>query len=150
MTPSSPATARRGEARAPRRTAPEAASRPTLRVLERKRRQRRPRRRLARPELLVAGSLVVGSLLAVVVGDAVVAQGQIRMTHTQQAIAAATATEKAEQVAVAEQAAPPVVVRGAERLGLVAPASIVDLPTVPLNVPLPAPIVTPTSSAPPQ
>ncbi len=83
--------------------------------------------------------MVVGSLLAVVVGDAVVAQGQIRLTRTQHAIAVATATEKAEQVRVAEEAAPPVVVRAAERLGLVAPASIVDLPSVPLDVPLPAP-----------
>ena len=94
--------------------------------------------------------MVVGSLLAVVVGDAVVAQGQIRMAHTQQAIATATATQKAEQVAVAEQAAPPVVVRAAERLGLVAPASIVDLPTVPLNTPLPAPNVGPTSASAPR
>ncbi len=91
--------------------------------------------------------LVVGSLLAVVVGDAVVAQGQIRLTNTEQAITTATATEKAEQVAVAGMAAPPVVVRAAERLGLVAPASIVDLPAVPLKVPLPAPDTTPTSSA---
>ena len=29
--------------------------------------------------------------------------------------------------------------KGAESLGLVAPSSIVDLPTVPLNVPLPTP-----------
>jgi hypothetical protein len=97
--------------------------------------------------LWVAGALVVGSLFAVVAGDAVVAQGQIRLADTQQAIAAATATEKAEQVTVAGMAAPPVVVRQAEALGLVAPASIVDLPTVPLNVPLPVPNT--TSSATP-
>ena len=81
----------------------------------------------------------MGSLLAVVVGDAVVAQGQIRLTQTQQAITAATATEKSEQVAVAGMAAPPVVVRAAEGFGLVAPTSVVDLPTVPLNTPLPVP-----------
>jgi hypothetical protein len=103
---------------------------------------------VARPELWAAGVLVVGSLLAVVVGDAVVAQGQIRLTGTQQAIATATATEKAEQVTVAGMAAPPVVVRAAEGLGLVAPTSIVELPAVPLNVALPVPNTAASSSTP--
>ncbi len=138
MAPGSPAAARRSDVRALRR-APD-AERPALRVLERRRRRRRRAApRIVRPELWIGGALVVGSLFAVVVGDAVVAQGQIRMTNTQQAIAAATATEKSKQVAVAGMAAPPVLVREAESLGLVAPSSIVDLPTVPLNVPLPTP-----------
>ena len=146
MAPGSPSAARRQAPRPLRR--PSAADvRPALSVFEPAPRQRRRRARLTRPELWIAGALVVGSLLSVVVGDAVVAQGQIRMTNTQQAIVTATATEKVEQVAVAGLAAPPVVVRAAEGLGLVAPASIVDLPAVPLGVPLPAPDTTPTSPA---
>ena len=119
--------------------ATEQRARPPIRLFEASPRRRRRTHRLARPELWAGGVLVVGSLLAVVVGDAVVAQGQIRLTETQQAITSATATEKAAQVAVAGMASPPVVVRTAEQLGLVAPTSIVDLPAVPLDVPLPAP-----------
>jgi hypothetical protein len=130
---------RRTDRRTQVRPSPDQPDRPPIRLFEPSPRRRRRPRGLARPELWAGGVLVVGSLLAVVVGDAAVAQGQIHLTQTQQAIAGATATEKTAQVAVAGMASPPVVVRTAERLGLVAPTSIVDLPAVPLNVPLPAP-----------
>jgi hypothetical protein len=146
MAPTAPSSARRGDPRAHRLPEREQSVRPPLRVFEPAPRRRRRRRRVRRPELWAGGALVVGSLLAVVVGDAVVAQGQIRLTQTQQAITTATVTEKSDQVAVAGMAAPPVVVRTAERLGLVAPTSIVDLPAVPLGVPLPAPNTAATSS----
>ena len=82
---------------------------------------------------------MVASLLAVVVGDAMVAQGQVRMADTQTAIAAAQASQKSMQVEVAELAAPDrVVAEGlAERPGRT--GSVGDLPYVPLDVPLPAP-----------
>jgi type II secretory pathway pseudopilin PulG len=83
--------------------------------------------------------LVVGSLLAVVVGDAMITDGQVRLTATQSQVAAAVTAQKAYQVAVAQLAAPPVVVAQAESQGLVAPTTVVDLPQVPLNVPLPVP-----------
>jgi hypothetical protein len=83
--------------------------------------------------------LVVASLLAVVVGDAMVADGQVRMAANQTALSAATQTQKSLQVTVAQKAAPPVVVAQAESHGLVAPSTVVDLPQVPLNVPLPVP-----------
>lgn len=150
--PSAPSAARsqpRGAVRRPHvHPAPDQPGRPPIRLFQPSPRRRRRTRRLARPELWAGGVLVVGSLLAVVVGDAVVAQGQIRMTQTQQAITSATATEKAAQVAVAGMASPPVVVRTAEGLGLVAPTSIVELPAVPLNVPLPTPNTDPSSSSP--
>jgi hypothetical protein len=151
--PSGPTAARTAPRRTDRRTqvqpAPDQPGRPAIRLFEPSPRRRRRTRGLARPELWAGGVLVVGSLLAVVVGDAVVAQGQIHLTQTQQAISSATATEKAAQVAVAGMASPPVVVRTAERLGLVAPTSIVDLPAVPLNVPLPAPQTNPSSTSSP-
>jgi hypothetical protein len=147
MAGSAPPAVRGHEPHTLRRPQPAGDRRPPLRVFEPAPRPRRRPRRVTRPDLWAGGVLVVGSLLAVVVGDAVVAQGQIRLANTQQAIVAATATEKAEQVTVAGMAAPPVVVRAAEGLGLVAPTSIVDLPAVPLNVPLPIPNTAATSSS---
>jgi hypothetical protein len=91
----------------------------------------------------VSGLLVVGSLVAVVVGDAMITQGQVRLSATQAEIAAAITTQKSLQVSVAEKAAPPVVVKEAKSQGLVAPSQVVYLPRVNLNVPLPVPQVTP-------
>jgi hypothetical protein len=91
----------------------------------------------------LSGILVVASLLAVVVGDALITQGQIRLSATQQAVAAATIEQKTAQVNVAGMAAPPVVVRAAENLGLVAPTQVIDLPEVPLTVPLAVPDTSP-------
>ena len=95
----------------------------------------------------VSGLLVVGSLLGVVVGDSMITQGQVRLTNTQNQVAAAITTQKALQVSVAGIAAPPVVVSEAESAGLVAPTQVVDLPQVPLNVPLPVPQTTGTPAA---
>jgi hypothetical protein len=64
--------------------------------------------------------LVVGSLLAVVVGDAMITGGQVSLTTTQSQVDAAATAQ-------------------AESQGLVAPTTVVDLPQVPLNVPLPVP-----------
>jgi hypothetical protein len=91
--------------------------------------------------------LVIGSLLAVVAGDTMMAEGQVRLSSTQQALAAATVIEKQDQVAVAQKAAPPVVVRQAESQGLVVPTQVVYLPQVPLSVPLPVPQTAPTTVA---
>ena len=91
----------------------------------------------------VSGLLVVGSLLAVVVGDALITEGQVRLSTTQREVAAAIASQKSLQVAVAEKAAPPVVVKQAKSEGLVAPTQVVYLPRVNLAVPLPVPHTTP-------
>jgi hypothetical protein len=134
-----PATARRAIVRA----APRPASpRPPLQVFEPTPRPKPARRSVRRPTMWVAGLLVVGSLLAVVVGDAMISDGQVRLTATQGQIAAATTAQKALQVNVASIAAPPVVVSQAESAGMVAPAQVVYLPRVPLNVPLPVPQLT--------
>jgi hypothetical protein len=87
--------------------------------------------------------MVVASLLAVVAGDAMVAEGQVRLTTVRSQVAAAEGVQKAAQVRVAEKAAPPVVVAQAKTQGLVAPQVVVYLPQVPLNVPLPVPQTAP-------
>jgi hypothetical protein len=91
----------------------------------------------------ISGLLIVGSLLAVVVGDALITQGQVRLSSTQRALAAAEADQKSLQIAVAMKAAPPVVVSQAKSQGLVAASQVVYLPQVPLNVPLPPPRIVP-------
>jgi type II secretory pathway pseudopilin PulG len=93
--------------------------------------------------------LVVGSLLAVVVGDTLVAQGQVRLADIQQAITSAQTAQKSMQTEVAELAAPDRVVAQGIALGLTAPAQVVNLPEVPLNVPLPAPASAGRSTASP-
>ncbi|HEX3840573.1 MAG TPA: hypothetical protein VHU85_07265 [Acidimicrobiales bacterium] len=105
----------------------------------------RPRSR-RRPTVLVAVVLIVGSLLSVVVADDLVAQGQIRLSHTQSLTAAALTQQKQLQVAVAQLSAPQIVVTEARQLGMVAPTQIVDLPSVPLNVALPVPNTAPAAS----
>lgn len=101
----------------------------------------------------LAGALVIGSLFAVVAGDTLFEEGQVRLSATQHAVAAAVIVEKAGQVAVAQKASPPVVVSQAEGQGLVAPTQVVYLPHVPLDVPLPPPNtapVTPSRTAAPR
>ncbi|HEX3982008.1 MAG TPA: hypothetical protein VHW93_12310 [Acidimicrobiales bacterium] len=90
-----------------------------------------------------SGLLIVGSLLAVVVGDAQVAQGQVHLSAMQQELASAVATQKSLQSDVAWKAAPPLVVSQAEGEGLVAATQVVYLPEVSLRVPLPAPHLVP-------
>ncbi len=90
----------------------------------------------------LSGLLIVGSLLAVVVGDALLAEGQVRLSTVQSQVASAVAAEKSLQVSDAQKAAPPVVVGQAEAEGLVAPTQVVYLPQVPLDVPLPVPQTT--------
>ena len=83
MAPPSSGAARRSS------TAPQSrpsTRRPPLRVLHREpRRSARPGHS-RRAHVWLAVVLVVGSLLAVVVGDTLVAQGQVRLADIQQAI----------------------------------------------------------------
>ncbi len=96
----------------------------------------------------ISGVFVVGSLLAVVAGDALMTEGQIRLSTTQHQAAAAVATQRAYQTTVAQMAAPTRVVYQAEsQLGLVAPGQVIELPQVPLDVPLPAPQTAPLPTA---
>lgn len=145
MAPAGTATARRAPARQTPRQAPSAPRRPPLRLFEPAPRRRPGTRSVQRSTMWMSGLLIVGSLLAVVVGDAFVTQGQVRLSTTQRALIAAQATQKSLQVAVAWKAAPPVVVSQAKNEGLVAATQVVYLPQVPLDVPLPPPQIVPSS-----
>lgn len=140
------AAVRRSTARTDPRAAPPAPRRPPLGLFEPPPRRKPGARRLPRSTLWLSGVLVVGSLLSVVVGDALLAEGQVRLSTIQAEVATATAQQKAAQVAVAEKAAPPVVVSQAKRQGLVAPRVVVYLPQVPLSIPLPVPQTAPTTA----
>ena len=138
--PAAPATARRATAAPQPRPS---TRRPALRVFEPEPR-RSPRRGISRRGHVWLGvALVVASLLAVVVADAMVAQGQVRLASIQSKIDGQLAIQKAAQSDVAQLAAPARIVAQAIVQGSVAPASVLDLPQVPLNVPLPVPDTSP-------
>jgi len=137
MTPVATGAARPSTPRAaPRRS--RSSVRPALRLVERAPSTRR-RRLGRRASIWLSVAMVAGSLLAVVAGDDLVTQGQIRLASINGQLSKATATNKTEQVAVAQKAAPTRVVRIAEAQGLVATPQVNYLPEVPLDVPLPAP-----------
>jgi cell division protein FtsL len=94
--------------------------------------------------LVLAALLVIGSLMAVVVADDVIAQDQVSLSSAQQQVATLTNTHRELQIAVSLQQAPQRVVNTAEgQLGMVPPGQITDLPEVSLSTPLPVPQTTP-------
>ena len=129
MAPTATSAARRATA-APQ--ARPASRRPPLRIFEPEPRRSTRRGPSRRAYIWFAITLVAGSLLVVVVGDAMVAQGQVRLAGI--------------QTKIAQLAAPDRVVAQGIALGLTAPAQVIDLPQVPLNVPLPAPKTTPVAA----
>jgi hypothetical protein len=144
MAPPSTGTARRTAAAPQRRPS---TRRTPLRVFEPEPR-RSPRRKRSRNfHVWLSVTIVVASLLVVVIGDAMVAQGQVRMANTQMAIAAAQDNQKSMQVEVAQLSAAPRLVAKALADGQVATGSVQDLPYTSLEVPLPAPLTKPISSA---
>lgn len=124
--------------------------RPPLRLFEpgkRKERGRRPGQTTHSPRrstMWLSGVIVVGSLLAVVLGDSLVSEGQVRLAAVQQQLQSATRIEKNYQVDVAKKSAPDLLVTEAEAQGgLIAPPNVGYLPYVPLDVPLPVPQTAP-------
>ena len=144
MAPPASGTARRATAAPQPRSS---TRRPALRVFEPQPRRSQRRGLSRRGHLWLAALLVAGSLLAVVVGDTLVTQGQIRMSDLQSQITSQLATQKSMQTEVAQLAAPDRVVAQGIALGLTAPATVVDLPEVPLDVPLPVPDTSPPTTA---
>ncbi len=144
--PPAPATARRATVAPQSRPA---TRRPPLRVFQPEPRRSSRRGLSRRGHLWLAVALVVASLLVVVVGDTLVAQGQVRMAALQTSIGNQLTAQKAAQTEVAELAAPDRVVAEAIVDGSVAPAQVRDLPQVPLNVPLPVPDTSPAASSAP-
>ena len=136
MAPAATTAARRAAA------APQArpgSRRPPLRIHQAEPRRTARRNPSHRFYIIVSVAMVVGSLLFVVVGDALVAQGQLRMTALGAKISVEEAKQKAMQTEVAQLAAPNRIVAQGMALGLTAPAEVVYLPQVPLDKPLATP-----------
>jgi hypothetical protein len=106
------------------------AKRPPLRVLA-----ARPRRsgRLMRA---AAAVLIVGSLLGVVVGHSMLAQGQVRLTTEQADLAVVSAVNRQLLASVAAAENPAEIIAEAKKLNLVPPGSVTQLPAVPLDTPI--------------
>jgi hypothetical protein len=93
--------------------------------------------------------MVVAALLAVVVGQAILANGQVRLAGLQQELSKEQSSNRQAESAVAALETPTRIVSYATTHGMVAPASVIELPYVSLSVPLPTPKVTPAPAPPP-
>jgi hypothetical protein len=93
----------------------------------------------------IAVGLVVVSLLAVVVGNTMLASGQLRLEKIQTQLSAVESTYAAQLALVTTQESPSSVAKSAVGQGLVQPSEILQLPSVPLSKRLGPPLF---SSAP--
>jgi type II secretory pathway pseudopilin PulG len=93
-------------------------------------------------------SIVVASLLAVVVAQALLANGQVRLSSLQHQLSLEQSAHREAELAVEQLETPARIVGSATSQGMVHPA-VTELPYVSLSVPLPTPKVTaaPTTSA---
>jgi hypothetical protein len=99
---------------------------------------------------IVSVSMVVAALLAVVVGQALLANGQVKLSALQQELTTEQSFHSQAELSVAQLETPPRIVAAAMRAGLVAQPNRIELPYVSLSVPLPTPKVTPAPApAPP-
>src|SRR6185437_12724098 len=90
-----------------------------------------------------AVAVVVGALLAVVVGQALLANGQVRLSSLQHALALEQSAHREGELAVAGLETPARIVAAATgQLQMVHPDNVVELPYVSLDTPLPTPKVT--------
>ena len=147
MTPTATATARRpgavtaGGPRATPSRAPVGDRRPPLEIVAGGPRRRPRERRHSIGTMLAISSLVV-SLLAVVVGQAVLASGQVRLSRQEAKVAAAQAEHRTMELATAELQTPSrIVARAEQQLHMQQPSQVTQLPSVPLDVPVGAPTI---------
>jgi cell division protein FtsL len=117
-------------------------------------RPRRPSLRIVRPRSgkptnrgrmieIVALVLVVGSLMAVVIGQAVLANDQVQMSALQHELSLEQSTHRQAELHVADLMTPQRIVGDATKAGMVHPPQVIELPYVPLNAPIATPNVTP-------
>jgi hypothetical protein len=93
--------------------------------------------------------MVVVALLAVVVGQAFLANGQVKLAGLQHELSIEQNAHRQAELAVATLETPPRIVADATtQLHMIA-ASPIQLPYVSLSVPLPTPKVTPAPAPPP-
>ena len=95
---------------------------------------------------VVSLALVSGSLLAVVVGHAVLAEGQVRLSAVQAALSAEQAANRQEMLAVAELETPSRIVAKAKQRAWWRRPRSTSCPRVPLNAPLATPKVAPATT----
>jgi hypothetical protein len=95
----------------------------------------------------VSAALVVGSLLAVVVGHSILAQRQVRLTSAQNQVLSEQAIHRQLLATVAEAENPAQIIAEAKKLNLLTPSSVTQLPAVPLTTPIGQATTTPTTTS---
>ncbi len=98
---------------------------------------------------VVAICLVVGALLAVVVGQALLANGQVRLSALEGQLSLEQAAHRQSELSVAQLETPARIVAAASNQLHMVDDNVKELPYVPLTVPLPTPQVTPAPAPPP-
>jgi hypothetical protein len=98
---------------------------------------------------VVSVSLVLGSLLAVVVGQALLANGQVRLSTLQSQLTLEQSAHRQAELTVSQLETPSRIVAAASaQLHMVRPAQVIELPYVSLSTPVPTPKVTPAPPPP--
>jgi type II secretory pathway pseudopilin PulG len=133
--------------------APSTRRAPLRVVPERRRRTRRGVGVAAnpgRPLIVLSVSLVVAALLAVVLGQAFLANGQVRLSDLQHRLMLEQSSHRQAELELARLETPSRIVAAAQNQGHMVHATMVQLPYVSLSVPLPTPKVLPAPApAPP-
>ena len=136
-------TARRAPAARPEPPAQHRQRRPRLRVVGQRSRARAPR---PIAKLLAIGILCL-SLLVIVVGHSMLAQGQLRMGRISAELTQEQAVNRSQVLSVAALETPARISQEASAQHLVQPTQILQLPSVPLDKALPPMNVTPAASS---
>jgi len=98
---------------------------------------------------VVSVSLVVGTLLAVVVAQAILANGQVKLSGLQHELSLEQSLHRQGELAVAQLETPSRIVGSAtNQLRMVHPDQVTELPFVSLSAPLPTPKITPRPATP--
>ncbi len=93
-------------------------------------------------------SLVVAALLAVVVAQAFLTNGQVRLSSLQHQLSLEQSAHRQAELSVSELETPARIVGAATgQLHMVRPANVIELPYVSLSTPVPTPKVTPAPAA---
>jgi hypothetical protein len=98
---------------------------------------------------VAAVGLVLCALLAVVIGQAMLANGQVRLAGIQQELQLEQASHRQQELDVSQRETPARIVAAASAQGLIHPAQVIELPYVPLSTPLATPKVAPAPPAAP-
>jgi hypothetical protein len=98
---------------------------------------------------IMSVTLVVGTLLAVVVAQAILANGQVKLSGLQHQLSLEQSLHRQGELAVAQLETPSRIVGSASnQLHMVRPDQVTELPYVSLSAPLPTPKVAPRPATP--